>query len=235
MPVENISLLILPGSLCDQWAYAAQIEALSPRFSVTVAPILHCDSLEAMASAVLQTAPPSFGLIGHAMGGRVALEVFRRVPERVRGLALIATTVHPVRPGEDVRRQTQIDLAAKEGMAALAAAWLPKVVHPRSLANAEFMRGLTQMYCRFTPEDYAREVRALLKRPDPRPVLEHIRCPTLVLSGREDTLCTPEQSQALASQIQGAQVEIVEESAHFPSIEQPERVTRALEQWASRL
>ena len=229
------TLFILPGSLCDRWAYAAQIAALSSEFSVSVPHLLAASSLEAMAEAVLREAPPRFALVGHAMGGRVALEILRRAPGQVQALALLATTVHAVRPGEDARRQTQIDLAKNAGMDVLAAEWLPKVVHPRALADASLMRGLQEMYSRFTPQDYEREVHALLQRPDPRPLLAQIDCPTLVLSGRDDPLCTPEQSQSLASQIRGAVLEIVDACAHFPSIEQPEAVTHALVRWAAHV
>lgn len=228
MAAEKRSLIILPGSMCDEWAYAAQIEALGRDHDIQVPHLLRASSLEAMAQAVLEEAPPRFALAGHAMGGRVALEVLRRAPERVSALALLATTVHPVREGEGPRRQTQIDLARERGMAALAAAWLPRVVHPARQKDAALMQGLAQMYARFTPEEYEREVKALLERPDPRPLLAGIRCPTLVLSGREDPLCTPEQSQSLADAIAGATLAIVEECAHFPSVEQPQAVTQAL-------
>ena len=166
--------------------------------------------------------------MGHAMGGRVALEVIRRAPERVTVLGLIGTTVHPVREGEAARRQTQIDLAHRSGMTALAEAWLPRVLHPARLKDAALMEGLKQMYSRFTPEEYEREVHALLERPDPRDVLGQIRCRTLVLSGRDDPLCAPEQSQSLAAQIAGAQLAIIDECAHFPTVEQPQAVTSAL-------
>jgi pimeloyl-ACP methyl ester carboxylesterase len=226
--INKAQLIILPGSMCDRWAYAHQIEALSATREILVPHLLGADSLDAMAETILQQAPPRFALVGHAMGGRVALEIMRRSPHRVEALALIATTVHPVREGEGPRRQTQIDLARASGMAALAAAWLPRVVHSKSLADAALMQGLTQMYCRFTPEDYEREVHALLHRPDPRPILRQIACPTLVISGREDSLCTPDQSRSLAAEIPQPTLQILEECAHFPSVEQPAAVTECL-------
>jgi len=225
---KKLPLIILPGSMCDEWAYAAQIEALSSDHDVRVPHLLEANSLEAMAEAVLCSAPARFALVGHAMGGRVALEVLRRAVERISALALIATTVHPVRDGEGPRRQTQIDLARAQGMTALAQSWLPRVVHPAHVQNTALMQGLTQMYGRFSAEDYEREVKALLQRPDPRPVLAQIRCPTLVLSGREDPLCAPQLSESIAAQIGGARLEIFDECAHFPTLEQPEAATRAL-------
>ncbi len=228
MARNKAHLIILPGSMCDEWAYRQQIEALSGDHEIEVPHLLEASSIDAMAEQVLARAPERFALAGHSMGGRVALEVVRRAAGRIGALALIATTVHPVREGEGPRRQTQIDLAREQGMTALARMWLPRVVHPARQQDTALMQGLERMYARFTPEDYEREVKALLQRPDPRSVLAEIRCPTLVLSGREDPLCAPEQSQALAAQIAGATLVIVEECAHFPSLEQPRAVTQAL-------
>jgi len=228
---QKSHLIIVPGSMCDRWAYAQQIDALSFDHEIRVPHLLEAASLESMAERVLSDGPPRFALVGHAMGGRVALEVIRRAPERVSALGLIGTTVHAVREGEAARRQTQIDLAYQSGMAALAAAWLPRVLHPSRLQDATLMEGLIQMYCRFTAAEYEREVRALLQRPDPRAVLGQITCRTLVLSGREDPLCTPEQSAALAAQIPGALLAIIDECAHFPTVEQPQAVTP----WLTRL
>ncbi len=228
METNKAHLIILPGSMCDRWAYAHQIETLSATRDILVPHLLGADSLDTMAETILQQAPPRFALAGHAMGGRVALEIMRRAPQRVEALALIATTVHPVREGEGPRRQRQIDLAQASGMAALAAAWLPRIVYTGSLADAALMEGLTQMYGRFTPADYAREVHALLHRPDPRTILRQIACPTLVVSGREDALCTPDQSRSLAAEIPQATLQILEDCAHFPTVEQPAAVTDCL-------
>jgi pimeloyl-ACP methyl ester carboxylesterase len=225
------SLVLLPGSLCDRWIWSQQIEALSDTCSSLVPQFLELDSLETMAHAVLRSLPERFLLCGHAMGGRVALEIFRLVPERVLGLALLATTVHPARAGENARRQTQIDLAFQEGMGALAAAWLPKVLSARAAQNTALMQGLTEMYCRFTPDHYRREVQALLNRPDPLPLLPKIACPTLVLCGREDPLCTPAQAQSLAAEIRKSQLSILDDCGHFPTLEQPERVAEILAGW----
>ena len=101
-------------------------------------------------------------------------------------------------------------------------------MHPNHAQNAALMQGMIDMYGRFTAHDYEREVQALLERPDLRPLLRQIRCPTLVLSGRQDPLCAPELSQSIAAQIPEARLEILDECAHFPTLEQPAAVTRAL-------
>src|SRR5690242_21898784 len=78
--------------------------------------MLECDSLGAMAEAVLKTAPVSFALGGHSMGGRVALEILRRAPERVERLALLDTGYQPVATGEAGEREA----AGRHRMVAMA-------------------------------------------------------------------------------------------------------------------
>ena len=80
---------MLPGLICDATIYAPQTAAFAD--SRAVAGYALRDSLSDMAQMVLDEAPERFDLFGHSMGGRIALEVFRKAPERVRRLALVST------------------------------------------------------------------------------------------------------------------------------------------------
>jgi pimeloyl-ACP methyl ester carboxylesterase len=224
-------LLLLPGSLCDEWLWHHQIAALRGQCTILVPHFMEYDHLQFMAQAVLKQAPPRFALAGFSMGGRVALEVLRAAPERVERLALLDATVHPVKPGEDVRRQQMLDLATQQGMAAVAAVWVPKMVLPAHHADTALMADLSAMLCRFTPEEYQREMHALLNRPDARTVLPLVRCPTLVMAGRQDPISTPAQNEELAAQIPGAQLELVDHCGHFLPVEAPIATTQAFLRW----
>jgi pimeloyl-ACP methyl ester carboxylesterase len=70
-----------------------------------------------------------------------------------------------------------------------------------------------------------------MARPDNRPLLPSIHCPTLVLVGREDALTPVELSQEIAAGIPGARLEIVPDCGHLSSMERPEAVNRALRAW----
>ncbi|MEJ0042291.1 MAG: hypothetical protein WDM81_08780 [Rhizomicrobium sp.] len=77
--------------LSDAAFWSAQTAALA---DIRVAHVPHyglADSIEAMAEDVLRDAPDVFDLAGHSMGGRVAQQIVRRTPGRVRRLALFAT------------------------------------------------------------------------------------------------------------------------------------------------
>jgi pimeloyl-ACP methyl ester carboxylesterase len=165
------------------------------------------------------------------MGGRVALEIMRLAPERVERLALFDTAATPAAPDEPARRQEMIDLAQRDGMAAVAARWLPMIIHPDRLQQVEFMRALTGMICRATPDIYARQIRALLNRPDYRAILSTIACPTLVACGRDDLWSPIDQHQQIAKMISGASLAVIDHCAHMTTVEAPAEVTTLLRNW----
>ena len=222
------TLMLLPGLLCDAATYAPQIAAFGKDYDVRVPDFFGLDSINAMAKRVLETAPGDFVMAGFSMGGRVALEVMRIAPERVKALAIFDTGVHPRSPGEEVKRQAVIDVANNEGMEALAARWLPPMLLPANLANEKLVGDLTAMVLRATPAIHEKQITALLNRPDAAPVLPTIRCPTIVLCGRQDIWSPPEQHEPIAAAIPGAKLVVAENCGHFLPVEAPEVLNAAL-------
>lgn len=225
------NLVLVPGSLCDERVWRNQVRDLAGIAEVFVPHLHGHGSLGAMADAVLADAPEKFALAGFSMGGRVALEMFRRDPTRITRLALIDASTHPIAEGEAERRRPQIELARSEGMTAFARWWNPQIVHPSVRDDNEFMALLEAMAQSFTPEEYEQEVHALLTRPDARDVLATIDVPTLVLHGEEDILSNLDRNRAIAEAIPGAKLVTIEGAAHFPMLEKPGEVTAALKEW----
>jgi pimeloyl-ACP methyl ester carboxylesterase len=225
------TLYLLPGLLCDGTVWETQAAALSEHWEVRIPLFRGLDSFDAMARAVLDDAPATFALAGHSMGGRVALEVIAAAADRVERLALLDTGVHGVRPGEAADRQQLLDLAAERGMAAVARAWAPPMVHPARRDDATLMNAIYAMVERYAPAEFHGQVRALLGRRDATPLLPDISCPTLVLCGREDDWSPPAQHEEIAAAIPGAVLEVVEDCGHMATMERPGEVTGALRRW----
>jgi pimeloyl-ACP methyl ester carboxylesterase len=220
-----MTIFLLPGLLCDETIWADQRAALG---EVAIPDFRHVNSIEAMATLVLDQAPERFSVAGHSMGGRVALEVYRMAPERIERLALLDTGIHPRGATEEAKRGELVDLARSQGMAAMAARWLPPMLHPD---HSTLLGPLTEMVLRSTPETFANQQRALLDRPDARAVLPGVRCPTLVLCGRQDIWSPVAQHEEIAASIPNAKLVIVEDCGHMSPVEQPEAVTKALRDW----
>lgn len=228
-------LYLLPGLLCDRVTWAHQAEHLADLAEIRIPSFYGFDTLAAMADSVLASAPPRFAVAGHSMGARVALQIMATAPDRVTRLALLDTGVHPVRPDEPEKRQQLVDLARREGMAALAAAWLPPMVHlDVPSRDPALMQTLHAMVCRATPDIFAGQINALLTRPNFQANMPKIACPTLVGVGRDDGWSPVAQHEPIAAAIPVASLVIFENSGHMAPMEAPDAVTAALRDWLGR-
>lgn len=223
-------LLLLPGLLCDAriWPRTA-LDLGCP----VVVPMGYGDAstLADMAERVLQTAPARFSLLGHSMGGRVALEIIRRSPERVERLALVSTGVHLLRPGEANSRHALLDIGIAEGAEALVNRWLPPMVAPSRRTDEDLLAPLKSMCVQAGVDTYAAQIAALLHRPEVESLLPGITCPTQVMVGSEDQWSPPDQHRAIADAIPNAVLKIVEGSGHMLPAEAPDAFVAAVADW----
>jgi pimeloyl-ACP methyl ester carboxylesterase len=234
--VALTDVLLLPGLACDREVWKHQARQVSSMVTVGVADYGLSDSLIKMAEAALRRAPARFALAGHSMGGRVAFEIIRRAPERVTGLALLDTAFRSFVPGEAGKRERAerarlVELARSKGMRVMAQDWVQNMVHPSRLSDETLIRSILDMFGRKSPEIFGGQIKALLERPDATPVLSTIRCPTLVLCGREDSWSLPATHKQIASRIPQSQLVIIEDCGHMAPMERPKQVTEALLAW----
>jgi pimeloyl-ACP methyl ester carboxylesterase len=227
--MEN--LVLLPGLLCDERVWRDQVEALRGVAHCSIPAWGSLDTITAMAEHVLATAPEQFSLAGHSMGGRVAFQVVRLAQNRVQRLALLNTGADPTAPHEEASRMALVEKARTKGMRAMALDWLPPMLDQKRLYDTALVAEIVQMIERKTPDIFYAQQQALLTRPDARPVLPTIACPTLFLSGREDTWSPPARHEEMSTQIPGSRVVIVPDSGHMSTMEQPAAVSEALRAW----
>lgn len=81
------------------------------------------------------------------------------------------------------------------------------------------------------PDVFIRQETAIIGRPDSRPSLAAIKCPTLVLVGDSDQPTLPDRSTEMANAIASARLVVVPQCGHMTALEQPDAVTRALVEW----
>ena len=229
-------VVLVPGLACDAAVWEHARPSLAARAEVQIAHHGTLDSIGAMAGKVLREAPPTFAIAGHSMGGRVALEVWRRAPERVAALALLDTGVTPLPVGEAGEREAAgrfelLEVARQQGMAAMASRWVQGMVWKPRLTDVPLVTSIVDMMARSTAEVFAAQIRALLGRPDARALLPEVRCPTLVLCGQDDSWAPAPRHREMAAAIPGSTLVLVPECGHMCTMERPEAVTGALLQW----
>lgn len=227
-------LLFLPGLLEDADAFTQVIEGLREQADCVVADLTRSDSIEGMARDALERAPGErFSLAGHSMGGYVALEILRRAPGRVERVALINTNARPDSAEATANRRRLMDLAERD-FPAVNAAQLPLKLHPSRLQDTEITGTIGTMALSIGKEAYLRQQEAIIQRADSRPTLRDIRCPALVIAGREDQLMPLELLEELAQGIPGAELVVIDECGHMAPLEDPATVLRAMQQWLER-
>ena len=230
-------VVLLPGLLCDAAVWRDQCAALS--FADCVVPSYgEADSLADMARGVLQALPADrFALAGHSMGGRVALEIARMAPERIERIALLDSGVDPIAKGtagaqERDKRLALLQIARQQGMRQMGAQWARGMVHEDCLDTPLFGE-ILDMIARSTPAVFAAQIQALLDRPDAGAVLAGLRCPTLLVCGRQDAWSPLARHERMHALCPGSQLVVIEHSGHMSTMEQPAAVSRALAEWMS--
>lgn len=234
--MTHLPLVLVPGLMCDHAVWEPLLPWLTQDRECRVVDHGGADSLVQMAKQLLHDAPPNMVLAGHSMGARVALEVIRLAPERVKGVALLDTGYLPKASGEageeEARKRFRLlDIAQKQGVRVMAHEWVQGMVHPDRLADAPLIERILAMFDRKDAHTFACQINALLTRPDGSDVLRGLDVPTLLLCGKQDAWSPPAQHQAMHALATRAAFEVIDHAGHMAPMEQPEPVAMALQRW----
>lgn len=233
--MQALPLVLVPGLLCDSLLYEPQVEELADVADCWIAECRDADSVAGMARDLLRACPfEAFSLAGLSMGGYVALEVMRQAPQRVSRLALLDTSARPDTPEQTERRGRLLEIAASRGVAGVAELLLPSLLS-RPHQEIPALRAVVKtMALNIGADAFRRQQQAIIGRPDSRPGLPAIDCPTLVLCGCQDAITPTERHEEMAAAIPGAELVVVEDCGHLSTLEQPEEVSHALRRWLAR-
>lgn len=227
-PAERLPLVVSPGILEDEASWRV---ALSPLDRDVVVIANEGPAVATMAHALLDKAPARFVMLGHSLGGYVAMAATLAAPARVAGLVLVSTTAQPETEAMTEKRMALVEAARDD---------FPAVV--RRLARASVARDhrvLRQapleaaMLAAGAPR-FVREQMVAASRPAFAAGLAAIRCPVLVMTGLEDVVIDPAASVSLADAVPGATLVSLPGCGHMPHLEVPDTFVAALRDWLSR-
>lgn len=230
------ALLFVHGAGGDHTIWGEQLRELAKDFSVIAldlnghgrSPAREGDGLQTYVEDVLAVlnafAQPTV-LVGHSMGGAIALSVALQPPKNLVGLGLVGTgarlKVHP-----QILELCQTDF---EKAVELVISWaFAEQADPALTDKArQQMRrnGQAALYRDFLSCSTFDEMHRL----------SEISVPTIVICGREDKLTPVKYSEYLQQNIPNAQLQIIERAGHMVMVEQPEAVTRVLKEFCARL
>lgn len=169
---------------------------------------------------------------GLSMGGYVAMALWRRHADRVRGLVLCDTRATADTDATRATRNELIALARTEGATAIAERQLTGLLGSTTRArHPEIVAMMRDMLSRQPVDGIVGALEALRDRPDSRATLASVTVPTLVMVGDEDALTPPSDARAMIELLPvstPAQFESIPHAGHLPCVERPAAVTHAL-------
>ncbi len=172
-------------------------------------------------------------LIGHSMGGYVALAYARQFPEMLRGLVLVSTKAGQDTAEAAAGRRLMAEKVKTKGVQVVVEAMAPKML----AAGNQDPRMVAAVLGFMAPSRPAGVIGALLgmaERPDAASLLPQIAVPTLIITGADDTLIPPAESETLAQAIRGAELKVIPRAGHLVTFEQPDEFNHVLTEWLNR-
>ena len=186
-------------------------------------------SIHAMAARALSNTEGPVVPIGFSMGGIVAIEMARQVPERIAGIALLDTNPGADLPERAAARPRQQDRVRGGELEAIVRDELkPVYLAAANRNNFALKNHLLSMAARLGDAVFVRQSEALRTRADNWPVLAGIACPALVACGAEDSLCPPEWHERIAASLPNAVLRVVERSGHMLPLERPDALRETI-------
>jgi pimeloyl-ACP methyl ester carboxylesterase len=218
-------LVLLPGFMCDEDLWADMVRDLDALGRIHYGNVYQDSTLDGMARRVLEQAPGRFVLVGFSMGGFVARVLNLMAPERVRGVAFVASSARGYSEEETERRKKGYGPGGRPPRARSGAPGL----HPDRENDPVLIARLRGMQKRLGREVRARQ--AALVRLDGYADLERIACPSLVVACRQDRLRSFAETERMARHVPGATFKVIEDCGHMAPLERPRELAALLADW----
>jgi 3-oxoadipate enol-lactonase len=172
---------------------------------------------------------------GCSIGSYTLFELWRRIPQRIRGLAFCCGKPQPDTEANRAARAVNVEKIRVEGTAAFFEGLLSSLVGPTArVRNPERTVELQAMMEFMTPEAAIAVQQGLAQRPDSIPTLQTITVPVFTLAGGEDASSTPGEMAVIPS-VNSEYRCVLPDAGHYAPYEQPEVVGRLLGKFFSDL
>jgi pimeloyl-ACP methyl ester carboxylesterase len=233
-------LLLVPGVLCSPRLFAAQVAALEGQAEIVVpdwrqAPLSIWDTWESAARWVIEQMPAEkFALAGLSLGGMLAVEIMQFSADRVTKLALLDTGMRSQNEAERAVRRARIRLANEGHFELVLGMQMTRFIPGYRLPDKPLVDEVMTMCGEIGVEIYKRQEELAAIRVDRRPDLPRIKCPTIVVCGRDDAATPLFLSEEMAKAIPAAALVVVEQCGHLVTMEKPEETNQILKFWLNR-
>lgn len=192
-----------------------------------------CHTIEYLADVVadlmVSLGVERYTVVGHSMGGYVALAVAEKYADRLDGVVLLSSTPNPDTDEKRENRRREIELV-KSGKKDLLARVAPEagfavVNRPRM---KDYIADLTEQVHLTEEEGIVALLNGMIERKDQNEMLQKSAVRQLFILGKQDGYIPMEVAEAMVTRHPQAEVAWLEESGHMGFLEQPEACAEAL-------
>jgi 3-oxoadipate enol-lactonase len=177
--------------------------------------------------------------VGCSIGGYVMFELWRRAPQRMRGLAFICSKPQPDAEANFTKRADTIARARAGALRGEYQVLFDGMVQASTGATARARRPsiVPELRARMTlTADAIVAVQAgLAARPDSVPTVATIAAPVFGIAGGEDFAVSPAEMGVFRSAPGGCEFHVLPDAGHFAAYEQPGTVAALLAPWLKQL
>lgn len=176
----------------------------------------------------------TFSLIGHSMGGYVALAFAEKYQQHLKSLGLFHSTAYSDSDEKKGARKKNIEFIRKNGSAKFLKQSVPSLFSEGFRDNhPEVVEEIITRYSNFSPGALVSYTEAMMNRPDRTEVLRTFRKPVLFIMGEHDTAVPIEQGLKQCSIPEFTYIYICVHSGHMGMLEEPEFCLKALQEFLS--
>ncbi|MDP1545653.1 MAG: alpha/beta hydrolase [Anaerolineales bacterium] len=162
-------------------------------------------------------------IVGHSMGGYVALAFARKYPQRVSGLALVSSQAAADPPDRKEGRYKTAQDVTEKGVGVVAEAMTPKFS-----ANADVQAFAKAVIQKQSQAGVSGALKAMAEREDATTLLPAFKFPVVLVHGSADALIPAERAQEIKAILPAAQLVMIEGAGHVPMMEFPKETAEAL-------
>jgi pimeloyl-ACP methyl ester carboxylesterase len=162
-------------------------------------------------------------LVGHSMGGYVALAFAREFPERVSGLGLVSSQSLSDTPERKQGRYATAKQVLAEGVRTVAEEMTPKLS-----ADAGVQAYVRALISKQQPLAIASALEAMADRPDSTDILKAFRFPVLIVHGADDALIPVERGRSMKLDLPSAHYVELPTLGHMPMMEDERAMADAI-------
>lgn len=168
---------------------------------------------------------------GCSIGGYAMLELWRRAPQRMRGMIFVCSKPQPDTEANLAKRIDTIARARADGVLALFDGMAQNMVAPSVRKERPEVVSEVRAQMTLTAEAVVAVQAGLAVRPDSVPTVATIRVPVLAIAGAEDATVTATDMEAFRAAPGGCEFHLIPCAGHFAAYEQPKKVAAIVAPW----